>query len=113
MNSQPAKMLQLHVNERDQYDGKPLYEAIVAKCRELSLAGATVFQVLEGFGESAEVHRSRFLTNDHSIVITIVDTAEKAREALPVLQSMMSSGIIAVTDVEVTRIWNAAAVPLR
>ncbi len=30
MNSQPGKLLRLYVNERDEYHGKPLYQAIVA-----------------------------------------------------------------------------------
>ena len=37
--------------------GTPLYEAIVAKCRESQIACATVFRGLEGYGETAEMHR--------------------------------------------------------
>ncbi len=72
-----------------------------------------MFRALEGFGESAELHRSHLLGNDQPIVITIVESPEKARDALPILQSMMSSGVIAVTDVEVTVISSGAAAPLR
>ena len=39
MNSRPGKLLRLYVNEHDKYEGRPQYEAIVARCRELSLAG--------------------------------------------------------------------------
>ncbi|MGI8961852.1 MAG: DUF190 domain-containing protein [Bryobacteraceae bacterium] len=112
MNSQPGKLLRLYVNERDEYRGKPLYQAIVARCQELDLAGVTVFRSLEGFGESAELHHSHLLGNDQPIVITVVEGPEKAREALPVLQSMMNSGVIAVTDVEVTVVSNRAPAPL-
>ena len=113
MSHQPGKLLRLYVNERDEYRGKPLYQAIVAKCQELNLAGVTVFRGLEGFGQSAEVHRSHFVGGDQPIVITIVESPEKAREALPILQAMMSSGVIAVTDVEVTVVLNGAAARLR
>jgi PII-like signaling protein len=113
MNGQPGKLLRLYVNERDEYDGRPLYEALVARCQELNLAGATVFRGLEGFGESAELHRSHLLGSDQPIVITIVENPDKAREALPVLQAMMKSGVIAVTDVEVTVVSNGAPAPLR
>ncbi len=54
MRDQPAKMLALHFTERDRHDGKPLYEAIVEKCRELKIAGATVFRGLEGYGDTAD-----------------------------------------------------------
>jgi PII-like signaling protein len=102
MNLQPGKLLRLYVNEHDQYDGRPLYEAIVDRCRELRVAGATAFRALEGFGETAELHRHHMFRGDEPIVITIVESREKAQEVLPILQGMMGSGLIAVTDVEVT-----------
>ena len=97
----PGKLIRIFVNETDNYRGKPLYEAIVARCQELNLAGVTVFRGLEGFGETAELHRAGLFGGDCPIVITIVETGEKARLAVPVLQSMMTGGIIAITDVEV------------
>lgn len=106
MNSQPGKLLRLYVSERDRYDGKPLYEAIVARCQELKLAGVTVFRGLEGFGHTSEVHRAHLFVHDQPIVITVVESPEKAAEALPILQKMMRSGVIAVTDVEMTFVSN-------
>jgi hypothetical protein len=112
MSSQPGKLLRLYISERDQYEGKPLYEAIVARCQELGLAGVTVFRGLEGFGESSEIHRKHLWGDDQPIVITIVESPEKAQAALPVLQSMTPHGVIAVTDVEVTSIGNGAVTGL-
>lgn len=37
-----ATLLRVFIGESDRHDGKPLYEAIVLKARELHLAGATV-----------------------------------------------------------------------
>jgi uncharacterized protein len=108
VNSQPGKLLRVYVNEHDQYGGKPLYEAIVNRCRELKVAGATVFRALEGFGETAELHHQHLLRSDQPFVITIVERPEKARQILPILGSMMSSGLVAVTDVEVTFVSNGA-----
>ena len=102
MNAQPAKLLRLYVNEREEFAGKPLYEAIVDRCRELNLAGVTVFRALQGFGETAELHRQHLFQNDQSLVITIVESPEKTDQILPVLLGMMSGGMIAVTDVELT-----------
>jgi len=99
-----AKLLRLHFSEHDKYQGKPLYEAIVRKCHELSIAGATVFKGLEGYGESAEIHRAHLLTHDQPIVVTIIDAEEKIRQALPVLEEMMDTGLIAMSDVEMRRI---------
>src|SRR5437867_5139638 len=102
--SHPAKILRLHFSERDKYLGKPLYEAIVQKCRELSIAGATVFRGLEGYGESAEIHRHHLLVRDQPIVITIIDSEENILRLLPVIEDMMDTGLIAMLDVEVERI---------
>jgi PII-like signaling protein len=106
---QPAKLLRLHFTERDRYRGKPLYEAVVEKCRELNIAGATVFRGLEGFGETAEIHRSRLVGQDLPIVIQIVDSEENVERLLPVVEEMMDKGLIAMSDVDILRIQKAAS----
>jgi uncharacterized protein len=103
-NYQPAKLLRLHFTERDRHQGKPLYEAIVDKCQELKIAGATVFRGLEGYGDAAEIHRSHILTHDLPIVVQIVDTEENIQRLLPVLEEMMDKGLIAMSDVSMVRI---------
>jgi hypothetical protein len=106
--SQPAKLLRIHLSEGDQYHGKPVYEAIVLKCRELGIAGATVFKGLEGFGESAEIHRSHMLTHDLPIVVTIVDSELNIQRLLPAVEEIVDTGLIAMSDVEVIRIQRKA-----
>jgi len=102
--SHPAKLLRLHFSENDKYQGKPLYEAVVEKCRELSIAGATVFRGLEGYGESAEIHSHHLVGHDQPIVVTIVDSEENIRRLLPVVEEMLDTGLIAISDVEAARI---------
>jgi len=101
---QPAKLVRLHFSERDRYQGKLLYEAIVEKCRELKIAGATVFKGLEGYGETAEIHRSHLLTHDLPIVVTIMDSAENVQRLLPAVEEMMDTGLIAISDVQIRRL---------
>lgn len=100
----PAKILRVHFAEHDKHDGKPLYETIVKKCREMSIAGATVFRGLEGYGETAEIHRAHLLRHDQPITLTIIDVEIKIRQLLPVLEELMDTGLIAISDVEVIRI---------
>jgi uncharacterized protein len=97
---QPAKILRIHISESDRYQSQPLFEAMVAKCRELRIAGATVFQAFEGFGESAELHRSHLMHDDRPIVIVIVDTAENIQRLIPAMEEMMHTGLLAISDVE-------------
>jgi uncharacterized protein len=107
-NYQPAKLLRLHFTEHDRHQGKPLYEAIVHKCQELNIAGATVFRGLEGYGDTAEIHRSHILTHDLPILVQIVDTEENIQRLLPILEEMMDKGLIAMSDVNMVRIQKAA-----
>jgi len=95
--TKPARLLRLHFSERDRYRGEPLYEAIVQRCRELQIAGATVFRGLEGYGETAGIDR-------HPIVVTIVDTAENIARLIPELEAIMETGMIAASDVDAIRI---------
>ena len=101
---QPAKLLRLHFTERDRHHGKPLYEAIIEKCRELKIAGATVFRGLEGYGDTAEIHRSHVLRHDLPIVVQIVDSPENIQRLVPILEEMMDKGLIAISDVSTIRI---------
>ena len=106
--AQPAEILRIHISESDRYGGKPLYEAIVAKCRELKIAGATVFRGLEGYGETAEIHRHRLIKKDQPIVVTIavtiVATPENLERLIPEVEEMMDTGMIATSEVEYMRI---------
>ncbi len=99
-----AKLLRLHFGESDRCKGKPLYEAIVNRCKELKIAGATVFRGLEGFGETAEIHRHHLIRRDQPIVVTIVDTPENLERLIPEIEEMMDTGMIATSDVEYLRI---------
>src|SRR5882757_9022526 len=105
----PAKLLRIHCSESDRYDGRPLHEAVVDKCRKLKIAGATVFRGLRGFGESAAIHRSHLLAHDQPIVITIVDSAENVERLIPIIEEMMDTGMIAVSDVQALRIQKSRA----
>ncbi|MGO9893146.1 MAG: DUF190 domain-containing protein [Bryobacteraceae bacterium] len=99
-----AKLLRLHFGESDRYNGKPLYEAIVNRCKELKIAGATVFRGLEGYGETAEIHRHRLTRKDQPIVVTIVDTPENLARLIPEVEEMMDTGMIATSEVDYMRI---------
>jgi PII-like signaling protein len=100
----PAKLLRIHISEGDRFQGKALYEAIVSKCRELKIAGATVFRGLEGYGETADMHRAHLVRHNQPILISIVDTADKLSALIPVVEEMMDTGVIAVSEVEAVRV---------
>ena len=86
-----GKLLRIFMGELDKLDGKPLYEVIVRKARELHLAGATVFRGLEGFGAKSVIHKAKFLelSEDLPVLIEIVDSEQKIKEALPVFDEII------------------------
>jgi PII-like signaling protein len=99
-----AKMLRIHFGEDDKWHDRPLYEAIVAKCRELDIAGATVFRGIEGYGASTLIHKAHLLrSSDRPIMVSVIDTAQNIQKLLPVLDEMVDDGLIAMSEVEVIR----------
>lgn len=104
-----ANLLRIHISESDKYHGKPLYEVIVAKCRELKIAGATVFRGVEGYGGTAELHKAHLVRHDQPIVITIVDSAEKLSLLIPEIEELIDTGMMAISEVRVVRIQKASA----
>jgi PII-like signaling protein len=109
--AEPAEILRIHISESDRQGGKPLYEAIVAKCRELKIAGATVIRGLEGYGETAEMHTSHLVHSDRPIIITVVDTAAQIARLIPAVAEMMDTGLMATSAAQMIRIQKTAAVP--
>jgi len=106
--AQSAKILRMHISESDRHQGKPLHEAIVAKCRELKIAGASVFLGLEGYGETAEMHKAHFVRSDRPVLITVVDTPENIERLIPAVAELMATALMAVSDAQIIRVENAA-----
>jgi PII-like signaling protein len=100
-----AVLLRIFLGETDHRDGKPLYEAIVLKARELQLAGATVLRGPMGYGHSSHLHTAKILrlSADLPLVIEIVDSEDKINAFLRVLDPMMGSGLVTLERVKVLR----------
>jgi uncharacterized protein len=106
-----AKMLRIHFGEDDKWHNQPLYEAIVIKCRELDIAGATVFRGIAGYGASTLIHKRHLLrSSDRPIMVSVIDTEEKIRTLIPALDEMVDEGLIAMSEVEVIRYVHQAGV---
>jgi len=98
-----AVLLRIFFGEDDKYERLPLHEAIVLKAREMHLAGATVLRGHAGFGHSSRIHTTKILrlSEDLPVVIEIVDAQDKIDIFLPVLDQMMSGGLITIEKVKV------------
>jgi len=87
-----GKLLRVLVGESDKVDHRPLFEAIVRTAKERGLAGATVLRGVEGFGANSRyIHTAKILrlSEDLPVVIEMVDSEEKIRAFLPVLDDLL------------------------
>jgi hypothetical protein len=98
-------LLRIFIGESDEYDGRPLYEAIVLKARETGLAGATVLRGPMGFGRSSRLHTTKILrlSEDLPLLIEIVDSEAKIEAFVKDLNGMMGSGLVTTEKVRVRR----------
>ncbi|MFP5276817.1 MAG: DUF190 domain-containing protein [Acidobacteriota bacterium] len=100
-----GRMLRIYFGEDDRWQGKPLHEAILAKCHELGMAGVIVYRGIEGYGTSTRVRHSshwRF-SKDAPIMLSVVDRPEQIEKLVPHLEGMVQEGLMAASPVEVIR----------
>ncbi|NOZ26052.1 MAG: DUF190 domain-containing protein [Nitrospirae bacterium] len=100
-----AKMLRVIVREDHKWEGETLYEAIVKRFIMMDVAGATVYKAIAGYGPRRRFRKMKFLSRggELPVLITVVDTEEKIKEILPVLDDMVQEGIVILSDVDVIK----------
>jgi PII-like signaling protein len=96
-------LLRIFIGDSDRAGHRALYEAIVLKAREAGLAGATVLRGVMGFGKHSVLHTAKILrlSEDLPMVIEIVDSLEKIERFLPVLDELISDGLVTLERVRV------------
>jgi PII-like signaling protein len=98
----PARRLMIVVDEGDRapHSHTPLYVEIVHLAHEAGLAGASVFHGIEGYGASRHVHVNRILSlsGDLPVAVVIVDTPEQIDAFVPLVQRLVTDGLITVDD---------------
>ena len=100
-----AVLLRIFIGENDDFQGKPLYEAIVLKARELHMAGATVLRGPMGFGAHSRMHTAKILrlSEDLPLIIEIVDGKDKIDELMPHIDEMVQEGLVTLERVQVIK----------
>jgi PII-like signaling protein len=98
-----AVLLRIFIGEADRWQHKPLYEAIVLKAREMHLGGATVLRGPMGYGKSSRLHTAKILnlSTDLPLVIEIVDSEAMIAQFLPVIDEMITGGLVTMEKVKV------------
>ncbi|MCA1841429.1 MAG: DUF190 domain-containing protein [Actinomycetota bacterium] len=98
-----GQLVRVFVGESDSWHGKPLYQAIVERVRREGIAGATVIRGIEGFGADSRIHTARILrlSEDLPVVIEIVDSKDKIEAILPMLDDMVTEGLVTLERVQI------------
>ena len=98
-----TKLLLAIFDARDEWDGRPLHEALVRVLEAHGIAGATVLSGVTGFGAHRGVHRKGLigLPHDKPAVVIVIDSEAKLRGVLPTIRPMIAEGIVTLADMEV------------
>ena len=100
-----AQRVTVYIGSSDTWRGRNLVTAVVEKCRELGIAGATATVGVMGFGKTSRIHRAHLLglSEDMPERIEIVDRPEQIARILPVLDELVQGGLVVLEDVQVIR----------
>jgi PII-like signaling protein len=100
-----GQLLRVFVDDTDQYEGRPLYRAVVEKARELGLSNAVVLRAPLGFGTHRRVRSDKFpdYITELPVLIEIAETPENISRLLPFLDAAVPEGLITVEGVKMLR----------
>src|SRR5271163_114913 len=100
-----AKLMRIYIGENDKWGGKPLHKALIESMRANDIAGVTVYQGILGYGANRRIHKDSalHLSHDRPIMLSVVDTEERLRAFLPLLDDLVQQGLVVFSDVDVIK----------
>jgi PII-like signaling protein len=100
-----ARMMQIYIGEGDRWRDKPLYRALVEAMRANDIAGVTVYRGILGYGAHRRVHRDRplHLSHDSSIMLSAIDSEERLRAFMPIVEQMVDEGLVVLSNVDIIK----------
>lgn len=100
-----AKLMRIYIGENDKWRGQPLHKALVESMRANDLAGVTVYQGILGYGANRRIRKDSalHLSHDRPMMLSAVDTEEKLRAYLPLLDDMVQQGLVVLSDVDIIK----------
>jgi PII-like signaling protein len=98
-------MMRIYIGEDDKWKDKPLHRALVEAMRANDIAGVTVYRGILGYGAHRRVHKEKplHLSHDASIMLSAVDTEEKLKAFLPLVEQMVEEGLVVLSDVDIIK----------
>ncbi len=98
-------LVRIFIGESDKWHHQPLSVALLERLRKEGFAGATVFHAVAGFGARSVLHTTHILrlSEDLPVVIEIVDTQEHIDRLLPILDEMVTEGLVTLERARVLK----------
>jgi hypothetical protein len=103
----PAKKVTIHLNEDTSSQGDYLSREILSLLLKQGVAGATVLRPEAGFGSHHRMHTQDggIDTAQHMpLRIEFIDTEQNIRTLLPLLQELVTDGLIEAQDTMVLKV---------
>ncbi len=102
---QSGQRLRIFVGEAYEWQGKPLYRAILELAWRHGIAGATVWRGIEGFGPHHHLSTERLpdIAENLPVIIEMVDRTETIERFLPHLDALVPRGMITLSAVRLVQ----------
>ena len=98
-------LARIFVGESDKWHHRPLSTALLERLRKEGFAGATVYHGVGGFGARSVLHTTHLLrlSEDLPVVVEIVDSQDHMDRLIPILDEMVSEGLVTLEKVRVLK----------
>ena len=100
-----ARLMRIYVGEADRWRDKPLHQALLEAMRANDIAGVTVYRGIHGYGAHRGALGDKPLqqSHDQSIMLSVIDSQEKIDSFMPLLEQMVTEGLVVLSDVDVVK----------
>lgn len=99
-STQPALRATILCGIRDHHHHRPLVEELVQRARKARLAGATVFEGVEGYGGPGSLHERHLLADDSPASVVLVDRADRIDAFIRSNAELLTGVLVTIEDVE-------------
>ncbi len=98
-------LVRIFIGESSKWQGESLRKALLERLKTEGFAGATAFHATAGFGARSIMHTASILrlSEDLPVLIEVVDTKEKINALMPILDEMISGGMVTMENVRVLK----------
>jgi PII-like signaling protein len=100
-----AKLMRIYIGEQDRWKDKPLHRALIESLRANDIAGVTIYEGIAGYGANRRLRKEKVLgfSKDRPIMLSVVDSEEKIRAYLPILDDMIGARLVVLSDVDIIK----------